>query len=117
MALRKLLILPQLIYYGVRAPRDQGRAWDRFWSGIRRTGPSGEVLWDTEDRREIDGVLAHMRAHLDLALPLLDLGCGNGRLSRLFATDFPRVLGVDVSGHAIEIARQESRGLERVSYR
>ncbi len=36
------------------------------------------------------------RAWLDPALPVLDMGCGNGRLARLLAADFPAgVLGVD----------------------
>jgi SAM-dependent methyltransferase len=116
MALRKLLVIPQLIYYGVRAPRDQGRAWDRFWSGIRRTGPDGEVLWDTGDPRESGEVLAQLRAHMDLTLPIVDVGCGNGRFARLFAEHFPKVAGIDVSAHAVERARAESQG-DKLSFR
>jgi SAM-dependent methyltransferase len=117
MALRKLLLLPQLIWYGVRAPRDQGKAWDRFWAGIARTGAGGEVLWDAASQNELDGVLARVLPRMDRSLPVVDMGCGNGRFSRLLAACFPRVLGVDVSPHAIARARDESRGVENVTYR
>src|SRR3954470_14604244 len=117
MSLRKFLVIPQLIYYGVRAPRDQGQAWDRFWSGIRRSGPDGDVLWDAADEREIGEVMAQLRAHMDFTLPIVDVGCGNGRYARLFADQFPRVVGIDVSSHAIERAQGESGAVPQVSYR
>jgi SAM-dependent methyltransferase len=117
MSLKKFLVIPQLVYYGVRAPRDQGKAWDRFWGGIRRTGAGGDVLWDAGDRRELDEALAHLQKHGDPALPLVDLGCGNGRYTRAFAAHFPRAIGVDVSPQAVTRATEESGGLENVSHR
>jgi SAM-dependent methyltransferase len=117
MALRKLLLLPQLMWYGLRAPRDQAKAWDRFWAGIERTGPGGDVLWDAASKEELDRALAGVLARMDPSLPVVDLGCGNGRFSRLLAGSFPKVLGVDVSPHAVEKAKAESRGVENVAYR
>src|SRR5690349_21260148 len=117
MALRKLLLIPQLVWYGARAPRDQGKAWDRFWAGIARTGPGGEVLWDAAGKEELDGVLARSLARFDRSLPVVDVGCGNGRFSRLFAAHFPKVLGIDVSAHAVARAQDESRGVENASFR
>src|SRR5277367_1531119 len=117
MALKKLLLLPQLIWYGARAPRDQARAWDRYWGGIRRTGRDGEVLWDTDDPHDLDDALGHLRPHADLTLPIVDLGCGNGSFTRALARHFPRAIGVDVSSHAVARATEESRGSEGVSHR
>lgn len=117
MALRKLLLLPQLIWYGARAPRDQAQAWDRYWAGIQRTGPGGEVLWDAASKEELDDVRARVLAHMDTSLPMVDLGCGNGRFSRLFAAHFPKVVGIDVSPHAVARAKEESRGADHVEYR
>jgi SAM-dependent methyltransferase len=117
MGLGKFLLIPQLVYYGLRAPRDQGQAWDRYWAGIRRTGAGGQVLWDAASGVEMEGVLARLTAHLDRQLPVVDIGCGNGRFSRLLAGHFPRVVGLDVSAHAVERARQESAGVDNVSYR
>lgn len=117
MSFKKYLLIPQLVSYAVRAPRDPAKAWDRYWSGIHHTGPRGEVLWDTADPAEIEEVLRHVKAHFDPDLPVLDLGCGNGRFSRLLAEHFPAVLGVDVSSHAVDRAREESAGRERVSFR
>lgn len=117
MGFSKFLILPQLIWYGMRAPRDSGRAWDRYWSGIRRTGAGGDVLWDAASADEHERVLARILARMDTSLPMVDVGCGNGRFSRLFAGHFPRVLGVDISPAAVERARAESRGAGNVEYR
>jgi SAM-dependent methyltransferase len=117
MALQKLLLLPQLIWYGVRAPRDQAKAWNRYWTGIRRTGPAGDVLWDAAAKEELDDVLARVLARMDKTLPMVDLGCGNGRFSRLFAEHFPKVLGLDVSERAVERAKDESRGVDNASFR
>lgn len=117
MNLRKFLLIPQLTWYGMRAPRQQDRAWDRYWSGIRRTGARGDVLWDAASQAELDGVRARVLARMDTRLPMVDVGCGNGRFSRLFAEHVPRVLGVDISPHAVARARTESAGVSNVEYR
>jgi SAM-dependent methyltransferase len=117
MGFGKFLLIPQLMYYGIRAPRDQNKAWDRFWGTVKRTGAGGEVLWDAASKEELDRVLSSILARADKALPMVDVGCGNGRFSRLFAASFPKVLAVDVAPNAIQKAKEESRGVENVTYR
>lgn len=117
MPLRKYLLIPQLMWYGARSPRDQGLAWDRFWASIRRTGLDGDVLWDAASADELDQVRARALAHMVTDLPVVDVGCGNGRFSRLLAGSFPRVLGIDVSAHAVSRAEDESGGVDNVTYR
>src|SRR3954452_20138455 len=107
-SLRKYLLIPQLSLYALRAPRDPGQAWERYWSSVRRTGPDGEVLWDADQPEETAAVLAQFRAHADLSLPLVDLGCGNGRQARALTELFDPVLGVDASASAIERAQRET---------
>lgn len=117
MPFSKYLLIPQLIWYGARAPRDQGVAWDRYWASVRRTGPDGEVLWDAAGAAELDRVRAQALAHMDTGLPVVDVGCGNGRFTRLLAGSFPRALGVDVAAHAVSRAEEESGGVDNVEYR
>lgn len=117
MSIRKFLVIPQLIWYGMRAPREPGKVWDRYWSGIQRTGAGGDVLWDAASQDELDRILARVLGTMDRTLPLVDVGCGNGRISRLLAEHFPRVLGVDISPAAVERAKAESRGVGNVDYR
>ncbi len=117
MPLSRYLLIPQLMWYGARSPRDQGLAWDRFWSSIRRTGPDGDVLWDAASADELDRVRARALAHMVTALPVVDVGCGNGRFSRLLAGSFPWVLGIDISAHAVSRAEDESDGVDNVTYR
>ena len=117
MPLSKYLLIPQLIWYGVRSPRDQGMAWDRFWASIQCTGQDGEVLWDAASADELNGVRAHALMHMATDLPVVDVGCGNGRFSRLLAGSFPRVLGIDVSAHAVRRAEDESGDVDNVTFR
>ncbi|MBI3687539.1 MAG: amino acid adenylation domain-containing protein [Actinobacteria bacterium] len=92
-------------------------AWERFWSGVRRTGADGDVLWDPDDRAEIEWCLGVATERMDRSLPVVDVGCGNGRFSRAFASRFPLAVGVDVSPSAVREAESESAGLARASYR
>jgi SAM-dependent methyltransferase len=114
---RKFLIIPRLIAMGARAPREQGQAWDLFWSRVRRTGKDGDVLWDLRSDAEMEETLGRLRAHLDHRLPIVDVGCGNGTLTRALAGVFPRAVGVDVSPAALDLARRESAGVANVDYR
>jgi SAM-dependent methyltransferase len=108
MSLRKYLLIPQLSVYALRAPRDQAHAWERYWSGVDSTGATGEVLWDADQPAEAEAVAAQLQTHADLTLPLVDLGCGNGRQARALARLAPRVVGIDASPAAIERANLEA---------
>ena len=101
MSWRKFLIVPRLVALGARAPREQAKAWDLFWSRVRRTGKDGDALWDLGSETELAISLERMRAHLDLTLPVVDLGCGNGRQTRALASSFPLAIGVDLAPAAI----------------
>jgi 2-polyprenyl-3-methyl-5-hydroxy-6-metoxy-1,4-benzoquinol methylase len=109
MTWRKYLLIPQLSLYALAAPRDQRRAWERYWSAARRTGVAGDVLWDADQRPEAEAVATQLRTHADLSLPMVDVGCGNGRQARALSGLSPRVLGIDVSAAAVESAPQWRR--------
>jgi SAM-dependent methyltransferase len=116
-SIRKFLLLPGLIRASVQWRRQGARGWEQFWSGVHRTGPGGDVLWDVAERAELDWCLQRAGQHFDPELPIVDIGCGNGRFTRLLAERFPVVVGVDVSSSAIRLAEAESAGEPRVSYR
>ncbi len=117
MSWRKYLLVPGLALKGRGHGRRPGDAWDAYWGAVHRTGPEGDVLWDGAGEQELSWWLATARQHLDSSLPVLDVGCGNGRVSRLLAGAFPAVLGVDLSPAAIEVAERESRGMPGVRFR
>ena len=87
-------------------------AWDSYWSSL--SGAPREVFWDSDPEHGAGRDLRHWEAIADPALPLLDVGCGNGTQTRFLADRFSRVLGLDVSGEAVELARRTHRapGLE-----
>ncbi|GAA2256518.1 class I SAM-dependent methyltransferase [Streptomyces amakusaensis] len=83
-------------------------AWDGFWGEI--SGAPGEVIWDAEPELTAGLHLALYEPHVDHpGLPLVDLGCGNGTQTWFLADRFPRVVGVDLSAAAIELARGQER--------
>jgi SAM-dependent methyltransferase len=117
MSWRKYLLVPGLVVKGFGPTPRPRAAWESFWRAVRRTGPEGDVLWDGAGEAELAWWRATAAAHLDPSLPLLDVGCGNGRLSRLFAGTFPSVLGIDLAAAAVEVARRESEGTPGLLFR
>jgi len=117
MSWRKFLLVPRLAGAGLRPAPAPDQAWESYWRAVQRTGPEGDVLWDGAGRQELQWWSATSRQYLDPTLPVLDVGCGNGRLSRLLAEDFPAVLGIDVSAAAVERAAHESEGRPRLAFR
>ncbi|WP_416970009.1 class I SAM-dependent methyltransferase [Streptomyces sp. 4F14] len=90
-------------------------SWEGFW----REAPDspGAVFWDAEPDVTAAAHLPLFAPHLlDTALPLVDLGCGNGTQTRFLADHFPHVLGVDLSEAALDRARRADPG-GRAGYR
>lgn len=80
-------------------------AWEGFWR--EAPGEQGAVFWDAEAALTVGIHLALFEPHLTAAaLPLLDLGCGNGTQTRFLADRFRRVLGADLSAAALAHARR-----------
>lgn len=107
-ALSHALLIPRVAWLGLRTPKDLLVGWDHYWSSVRATGVGGDVLWDTGDLAEIPSYLPVMQEHLDQRLPIIDVGCGNGRFTRRLIPYFPSVVGVDLSPRAVELAQSES---------
>lgn len=84
-------------------------AWEGFWSEV--SGKPGEVFWDAEPALTAGVHLALYEPHvIDPELTLVDLGCGNGTQTLFLADRFPRVVGVDLSAAAVELARRKDGG-------
>jgi SAM-dependent methyltransferase len=111
-----------LLLFRIRggSPRQYRHQWESYWKTIRTTGAGGEVLWDNVPEKASAEDLLRFAVHMDPDLPLVDVGCGNGRQTRFLAGRFQRVVGLDVSPSAVELARRETRGTEeepKISYR
>ncbi|MFC5063356.1 class I SAM-dependent methyltransferase [Actinomycetospora atypica] len=106
----RALLVPQVVRLGRRAPRVTSTRWERYWASTGATGDDGDVLWDSSTPGEAQHYLELLAAHADPRLPIVDLGCGNGRFTRALARHYPRVLGVDVAPAAITRARAETDG-------
>jgi SAM-dependent methyltransferase len=100
-----------------KSTRDYQGQWNSYWSTINQTGVGGEVLWDNVPQRAAEEDLARFIGHMDTTLPILDLGCGNGRQSRFLAQHFNKVVGVDVSAHAIQQAKHETVLMDNIEFR
>lgn len=91
--------------------------WETYWKEIDKTGVNGQVFWDTDAEYASMEDLNRFRNYMDLDLPILDLGCGNGRQTRFLAKHFKRAIGVDVSPSAIQLAISETTMEKNVVYR
>ena len=99
------------------SPRNYEKQWDSYWRTVRETGKGGEVLWDNVPERAAAEDLIRFKRHVDENLPLLDFGCGNGRQTRFLAQHFKKVIGVDVSAAAVELAKKETARETNIEYR
>ena len=77
-------------------------------AACRRGSLSEPIIWDAAPgagNEEIRHHLQAMAGAMDTSLPVIDLGCGNGTITRRLTEIFPSVLGVDVSPGAVAAAR------------
>ncbi|MDT0446433.1 class I SAM-dependent methyltransferase [Streptomyces johnsoniae] len=79
-----------------------GPAWDAFWSTL--PAAPGAALWDSSPQLTAARHLPLFRDHADPLLPLVDIGCGNGRQTQWLARHFRRVIGLDIAESAVELA-------------
>ncbi|MFC7648970.1 class I SAM-dependent methyltransferase [Streptosporangium lutulentum] len=74
------------------------------------------MLWDPDSDSELAAWVSVAVHRMNRALPVVDIGCGNGRFTRAFAAHFPAAIGTDVSASAIAHAVAESEGCPRTAF-
>jgi len=92
-------------------------SWEGYWNSIRKSGMKAQVFWDSVPERAAQEDLERFMNYFDPNLPLLDLGCGNGRQSRFLAAHFRKVVGADVSPSAIQLAISTTPAGSNIEYR
>jgi SAM-dependent methyltransferase len=92
-------------------------SWEEFWNGIDKNDLNGQVFWDSVPEKAALEDIHRFKDYFDLDLPLLDLGCGNGRQSRFLARHFRRVIGIDISPSAIQLAKEMSADSYNIDFR
>jgi ubiquinone/menaquinone biosynthesis C-methylase UbiE len=100
----------------------------RNWEGLAQVDPLWAICtdpskshnrWTSEGlfatgRKEVKVVLGHaarIGVSIDRTSPVLDFGCGIGRLTRALAEYFPECCGVDISPTMIHLAQELNRDL------
>src|ERR1043166_1649148 len=78
-------------------------SWENYWSTL--SGTPGEVFWVADPVHAAQQDLERFQRDADPQLPLIDLGCGNGRQTRFLADHFFKVIGIEISPAAVEIAQ------------
>ena len=82
---------------------DISSAWESYWNKIFKL--SNPILWDCNPELAAAKDLTRFRNIMDSQLPLIDFACGNGTQTRFLADYFTKVIGIDVSKSALEIAK------------
>jgi SAM-dependent methyltransferase len=88
----------------MNVPEDYKNAWESYWR--ETTDAPGEAIWDSDPSLAAEPHTELLLPYADAALPIADLGCGNGTQTRYLAGRFAKAVGVDLSHAAIEHARR-----------
>ena len=75
-----------------------------------------EVIWDAASTEELDRVRDQALEHMARDLPKSTSAAAMAG-PRLLAGSFPKVLGIDISAHAVRRAEEESGEVGNVTYR
>lgn len=89
-------------------------SWESYWSSV--SGAPGEIFWDADPVYAAQQDLDLFQSHVDLHLPLIDIGCGNGTQTRFLGSHFARVIGTEIAPAAVELAGK-TNAAANISYR
>lgn len=112
-----LVLVARVAALSFRLPRRPDRLWDAFWHGVSQGFLTEPVIWEAGATDEIGQHLERMAGTLNPGLPIVDVGCGSGAISRRLTEVFPSVLGVDVSPEAVAAARAANAETGRLAFR
>ncbi len=75
--------------------------WQQFWLSFRQS--PGKVFWNADPSEAAQDV-ALFKDHFLPGLPLIDIGCGDGRHTRALAREsrIEKVIGADIAPAAVE---------------
>lgn len=80
--------------------------WDRYWNNIQ---DYSEVFWNVPHLQGVKLDFERFQPFLkDSHLPLIDFGCGDGTQTQFFTQHFQKVIGLEISKAAIELARKQA---------
>lgn len=90
--------------------------WDERFEKIGHTGYGNKVIYNYDQllRLKVIGRIVHKFQGPIACKNILDIGCGIGDFSILFAENGANVVGIDISEKAIEKARRRAKGLSCV---
>jgi SAM-dependent methyltransferase len=91
--------------------------WESYWKTVYKNDKNRNIFWDSTPERAALEDIQRFKPYMNPDLPLLDLGCGNGRQTRFLSRYYNRVIGVDISSSAIRLAIEETLERENIEYR
>ena len=103
-----LRLVAKVAALSLHRPSRPDRRWDAFWRGVSLGSLKEPIIWDAAPGAGNDEIRRHLQAmasSMDTSLPVIDLGCGNGAITRRLTEIFPSVLGIDVAPEAVAAAR------------
>lgn len=89
-------------------------SWEGFWGTL--TGAPDEIFWDAEPTDASQRDLALFQPFFDPKLPLIDVGCGNGKQTRFLATHYASVIGTEIVPSALAVAQTQNPA-SNITYR
>ncbi len=89
-------------------------SWDNYYESMEENASA--IPWDVTPENACAKDWTIMQEHMDVNLPLMDIGCGIGTQSAFLSEYFIRVIGTDVSQKAVDIARQHFGKVDNLSF-
>lgn len=89
---------------------DNNQAWKNYWQEIHDLSNQQAKLihsvWDSDPAIGVAEDMRRFQPYFNRTLPVIDVGCGNGRQTHYLAQHYKKVIGVDVAAAAIVLAKQ-----------
>ena len=115
-----LRLVAKVAALSLHRPSSPDRRWDAFWRGVALGSLTEPIIWDAAPGAGNEEIRHHLQAMangMDTTLPVVDLGCGHGAITRELTAIFPSVLGVDVSPAAVAAAQSAHPDVPGLSFR
>ncbi|MDJ1131255.1 methyltransferase domain-containing protein [Streptomyces iconiensis] len=93
---------------------NDGQTWEDYWRKVQE-GRVGAPPWNWDPEQAAHCYLSQRGEHCDPALPLVDVGCGDGFLTHYLARTHGQVVGTEISAAALQQA-QATHAAANISY-
>jgi len=98
---------------------DPNSYWDERCKTVGHTGYANPIIYAYDQPlriRAVQKIISELKISMDKKLKILDIGCGVGDFTIMFAKKGAEVYGIDISKEAINIAKERASNLNNAIF-